>query len=136
MGNIKVHALRLIPGDDIRLKLEDFVKDKKIKAGIVLSAVGSVSKANLRLSNQKVSKLFTGHFEIVSLSGTLSSEGGSHLHMSVSDEEGKTIGGHLTEGSIIYTTLEVGIGELKDMEFAREIDPATTFKELKVIPVK
>ena len=136
MENMKVHVVRFVKGDDVRLKLEEFVKEKKMKAAIVLSAVGSLTKASLRLANQEKSKIFNGHFEIVSLSGTLSSTGGSHLHMSISDEDGKTTGGHLTEGSIIYTTLEIAIGELKDVEFTRETDPVTTYKELKVIPAK
>jgi len=135
-GNMKGHVFRLVQGDDVRLKLEEFVKSKKIKSAVVISAVGSLTKASLRLANQEKPKVLTGHFEIVSLSGTLSSTGGSHLHMSVSDEEGKTTGGHLTEGSIVYTTLEVAIGEISDVEFTRETDPVTTYKELKVIPVK
>ncbi|MGZ3727371.1 MAG: PPC domain-containing DNA-binding protein [Pseudobdellovibrio sp.] len=136
MQNMKVHVLRLVPGDDPRLKLEAFVAEKNIKAAVIISAVGSLTKASLRFANQEKSKVLTGHFEIVSLSGTLSSTGGSHLHMSISDEEGKTTGGHLTEGSVIYTTLEVAIGELTDVEFTREIDKVTTYKELKVVPAK
>lgn len=133
---MNVHVIRFGPGDDVRLILESFVKEKNIKAAIVLSAIGSLTTASLRLANQKSSASFNGPFEIVSLSGTLSSTGGSHLHMSVSDSEGRMTGGHLTAGSVIFTTLEVAIGELPALEFARETDPATTYKELKVIPVK
>jgi uncharacterized protein len=135
-GNMQVHVLRLTPGQDVRSKLEEFVTEKKMKAALVISAVGSLNTASIRFSNQDKPSVLKGHFEIVSLSGTLSSTGGSHLHISISDEQGKTLGGHLTEGSKIFTTLEVAIGELNDVEFTRVSDKETTYKELKVIPLK
>ena len=135
-GNMKVHVLRMTAGEDPRTKLESFVAEKKMNAAIVLSAVGSLTTATFRYANQSKTETLTGHFEIVSLSGTLSVLGGSHLHMSVSDEKGKTVGGHLTEGSKVYTTLEIAIGEISDVQFTREVDPVTTYKELKITPNK
>ncbi len=41
-------------------------------------------------------------------------------------------GGHLAEGSLVYTTAEVVIVELVGARFRREIDPATSYKELVV----
>ena len=133
---MRVHVLRLTQGDDPKAKLEAFVAEKKIKAAVVVSAVGSLTQANIRFANQDRPELLKGHFEIVSLSGTLSSTGGTHLHVSISDEKGKTTGGHLVDGSKIYTTLEVAVGELTDVEFTRELDPVTTYKELKVMSSK
>ena len=72
-----------------------------------------------------------GHFEIVSLSGTVSING-DHLHMSISDSTGKTTGGHLLEGNIIYTTAEIIIGENKDLVFTREKDGTTSWPELQI----
>ncbi len=131
-GNMRVHVLRLAPGEDPRSKLDAFVAEKKIEAAVVVSAVGSLTKLNVRFANQQVVEGLSGHFEIVSLTGTLSATGGSHLHISVTDEKGKALGGHLATGSAIYTTLEVAVGELSGLRFTREIDPATTFKELKI----
>jgi predicted DNA-binding protein with PD1-like motif len=131
-SNLKVHVLRFSPGDDPKIKLEKFIQEKKIKAGIVLSAVGSLTVAQIRYANQEQTAKLSGHFEIVSLSGTLGAESGSHLHVAVADEVGKTYGGHLVDGSKVYTTLEVAIGEITDTMFTREIDPKTTYKELKV----
>ncbi|MEH2445742.1 MAG: DUF296 domain-containing protein [Nostoc sp.] len=34
---------------------------------------------------------------------------GVHLHIAISDQEGKTIGGNLDDGCIIYTTTEIVI---------------------------
>lgn len=70
-------------------------------------------------------------FEIVSLMGTLS-EDDVHLHLSVSDEEGKTIGGHLKNGCIVNTTAEICILALDDYKFTREFDENTSYDELVV----
>jgi Plants and Prokaryotes Conserved (PCC) domain len=57
--------------------------------------------------------------------GTLTPDG-PHLHISVSDGTGKTIGGHLVEGCPIYTTVEIIIGEAEGIAFTRETDEQTT----------
>jgi predicted DNA-binding protein with PD1-like motif len=53
------------------------------------------------------------------LVGTVSISG-SHLHLSISDSTGKTIGGHLLEDNLVYTTAEIVIGESKNLLFTRE----------------
>ena len=45
-----------------------------------------------------------GHYEIVSLVGTIDPDGQHHLHISISDSEGATFGGHVWSDHIIYTT--------------------------------
>ncbi len=74
---------------------------------------------------------FNKKFEIVSLIGTLSDKK-CHLHISLSDGDGKVIGGHLKKGCTIYTTAEIVIGELPGLEFTREPDKSTGFVELIV----
>ena len=82
-------------------------------------------------ANQQISAAGSGHFEIVSLGGTLS-DNGSHIHISISDSTGKTIGGHLQEGCIIYTTAEIIIHSSDEMIFTREKDGTTEWEELHV----
>jgi predicted DNA-binding protein with PD1-like motif len=60
------------------------------------------------------------------------SDSSCHLHLSVSDNNGQTYGGHLLDGNLIYTTAEIVLIKLSDLEFSREIDPAYNFKELVV----
>ena len=74
-----------------------------------------------------------GHFEIVSLVGTLSQKGESHLHMCLSDNKGSCVGGHLLKGSKVFTTAEIVIGEALDLEFARIHDGATPWEELRIL---
>lgn len=128
---IRGFALRLGPGDDLRLKLTEFAGEQNLRAAHVITCVGSLRVAAIRFADQQKSEVLEGPFEIVSLVGTLSPDG-PHLHVSVSDATGRTLGGHLGEGSIVYTTAEVVIGELSGARFTREVDPATTYKELKV----
>ncbi len=125
------HAIRLTPGQDLKNEIEKFTNRSTIGAGVVLSGAGSLSQASLRMANADKSVTFPGPFEIVSLTGTLSPTG-LHLHMSISDHTGKTIGGHVLAGCTIHTTAELVIGELESLRFRRTLDPATGYKELVV----
>jgi uncharacterized protein len=132
-SNMKTYAVRLKPHQDTRKSIMEFAKKNKIKAGCILSAVGSLEQFNLRFANQKSGTKQQGYFEIVSLTGTFS-ESSCHLHLSISDAEGKTIGGHLLDENLIYTTLELVMGELTEVEFTRQKDSTYGFDELFVKP--
>lgn len=117
---MKIHTFRLKPAQDLFDSIESFVADKKIEAGCVLSAVGSLTHAILRLANRETYNQYDGHFEIVSMTGTVSIHG-SHLHVAISDGDGVTIGGHLVSGCRVYTTAEIVIAEFEDMVYRREL---------------
>lgn len=129
--NMTVHALRLHPGQDLKRELDAFAKAQNLQAGFIITGVGSLRKVAIRPANQTEALLREAKFEIVSLVGTLSPDG-SHLHISLSDGTGATIGGHLLEGNEVYTTAEIVIGEAEQLRFARELDPNTTYKELTI----
>ena len=115
------HVFRLKPGQDLRKEIESFVQKENIEAGWIFTCVGSLTKTNLRFANQSDDAGSKGHFEIVSLTGFISTIV-SHLHMSVSDSLGRTIGGHLLTGNLVYTTAEIVIGESKSLVFSWEKD--------------
>jgi uncharacterized protein len=129
---MKIFALRLKPNQDLKAELKKFVVENKIQAGFILTAVGSLKKARVRLANQKQSTVFAENFEIVSLGGTLCQDG-VHLHIALADAKGNTIGGHLEEGCMVYTTAEVVLGESNTYSFARVFDPDTGFNELEIL---
>ena len=131
MDNNKVYIFRLKPGEDLRNSIEAIVKEKNIEAGWINTCVGSLTDYTIRFANQQEGIRGSGHFEIVSLTGTVSVNG-SHLHISISDSTGKTIGGHLLEGCKIYTTVEIVIGTTTAYEFKRMKDGTTEWEELKV----
>jgi predicted DNA-binding protein with PD1-like motif len=130
---VKTYALRLHPGQDLRVDLEAFCRSKGLLAPIVLTCVGSLSRAALRPAGLDATVVIDGDLEILALVGTLSHDG-PHLHLTVSDAACTVSGGHAQEGSIVRTTAEIVVGELEDVVFARPVDPATGWDELVVEP--
>lgn len=102
-----------------------------LKAGYVITCVGSLQKAHLRLAGAVAYSTWNTKMEIVSLVGTLF-RGGCHLHISLADGQGNMVGGHVVDGCIVYTTAEVIVGEANGLEFYREEDPKTGHRELCV----
>ncbi len=130
---MKIFAIRLKPNEDLKKSLRSFVKENNIQAGFILTAVGSLKQATLRFANQNYAQVFKDVFEIVSLVGTLSTQG-IHLHISLSNRHGTTMGGHLVEGCIIYTTAEIVIGISEEFIFLRTLDEQTGYTELEIKP--
>ena len=131
--NTTVFPFRLKPGQDLRKEIEEHIKANNIKAGWIATCVGSLTNYNIRFANQKEGTSGAGYFEIVSLTGTVSSNG-SHIHISISDSTGRTIGGHLLQGNIVYTTAEIVILSTPNFIFKREKDGSTPWQELQIEP--
>ncbi|WP_218972275.1 PPC domain-containing DNA-binding protein [Labilibaculum filiforme] len=133
-NNVESYGLRLKPGMDLKQEMAQFVSTKQLQSASISTCVGSLRELTIRLANQQRLLHLKGHFEIVSLTGTFADNGANnHIHISVSDSTGNTIGGHLVDGNIIYTTAEIVLLNNKDIHFTREIDPETTYYELKVV---
>ncbi len=124
-------VFRLKPGQDLKKSIQDFVDEQQIAAGWICTCIGSLTNYSIRFANQKMISAGAGHFEILYLSGTVSTNG-SHLHICIADEQGRTIGGHLSDGCVIYSTAEIVLGSSGDLIFAREPDKHTGFVELAV----
>ncbi|MGB7441217.1 MAG: PPC domain-containing DNA-binding protein [Coleofasciculaceae cyanobacterium] len=129
---MKIFAIRLKPEQDLKDSLRNLIKQHNIQAGFILTAVGSLQQATLRFANQDKSQILTEKLEILSLVGTLSIHG-MHLHLSLADCNGKTIGGHLMDGCLIYTTAEIIIGTSEDFIFQRTVDRQTGYQELSIV---
>lgn len=128
---LTVAALRLAPGQDLKQELAAWVAREQVDAACVLTCVGSLSVANLRYAGKSEGARIEVPLEILSLVGTLG-RGGLHLHLTVANDYGGTLGGHLLDGCIIRTTAELVLGILPGLAFDREPDPATGFLELVV----
>ena len=132
---MKAFPIRLEPNADLRQSLKSFAVEQEIQAGFILSAIGSLKQAIIRFANQDNTTVLTDKFEILSLNGTLATTG-IHIHITIADENGKVIGGHLTDGCIIYTTAEIVIGIAENFSFERNLDEQTGFNELEVVLIK
>jgi predicted DNA-binding protein with PD1-like motif len=128
---MKIHVFRLKPGEDMKVEIEKYVQLHKIKAGVILSGVGNIGQAKIRLANENIVKEFKDQwgFEIVSVTGTISISK-NHVHISFSDKNAITFGGHIKEGCIVRVTAEIVIGEIQEYEFTREFDKESGFDEL------
>jgi predicted DNA-binding protein with PD1-like motif len=124
-----IFVFRLKPHEDLKKSIFQFAAEHQIKAGAIVTCVGSLEQYNLRFANQKTGSKATGHFEILSLTGTFS-DSAMHLHLSVADSTGKTAGGHLLDENLVYTTAEIVVMEMTDLDFQREIDSAYGYPEL------
>ena len=120
---------RLRRGDDLLRAVCDLAKEHNISAGVVLSAVGCISKGVVRDASGVTLRQINEPCEIVSLNGTVSAVR-CHLHIALSKEDLSTVGGHLVEGCIINTTCELVIGILDGWEIGTEYDAETGYDEL------
>lgn len=139
-------ALRLKPGEEVLGTLQDFVVRHGIRACAIVTSVGSLTHAAIRYANRAETTRLEGHFEICSLIGTLEcaapgealngagadAQGGAHVHLSISDGEGRMIGGHMMRGCHVYTTLELVLLVLDGLSFTREPCDASGYSELVI----
>jgi predicted DNA-binding protein with PD1-like motif len=136
-SNSRLWVIRLRPGDDLADSIMDFSRRHSIRAGGIVTCVGSLSKARLRYANQKDYAELNEkgrHFEIVSLVGTFSTTD-RHLHLAVANEKGQVFGGHASSGNKVYTTAEIILIEGVNWEFRRENDVQTQYFELSPVQI-
>ena len=134
-GPLTVHSLRLRRGMDLMQSVKALCIEKHIAAGVVLSAVGCISRGRVRDASGVTIREIEDHCEIVSLNGTVSRDR-CHLHIALSREDLSTIGGHLCEGCIINTTCELVIAELPGTAIEKEFDAETGYDELVFLSTK
>ena len=126
-------------GADLLLRLNEICLGEKVRTGTI-KAVGAVEKARVAYYDQR-RKLYThyeldGGLEILSLSGNVSIKEGIpfvHAHAVFCDSSGQTSGGHLAEGTVVFTC-EFVITELIGDELVRSHDEDTGLTIWKIQP--
>lgn len=122
---------RLAQGDDLLLALEKLARAHGLKLGEV-RALGSVSKARLGYYDQAAQKFeffeLDRPLEILALVGNLSLKDDQplvHAHLTLADKDGRALGGHLAEGTIVFAC-EFVIQEYQSAEpMVRQFDAKT-----------
>lgn len=110
----KTIIARIDRGEEVLAQLKNIALKEEIKLASVraLGATDDFTVGVFKVDEKKYyANHFTGDFEIVSLTGTISTMNGeyyAHLHMSAGDEQGRVFGGHLNE-AIISATCEMVI---------------------------
>jgi predicted DNA-binding protein with PD1-like motif len=125
--------LRLTPGQDLRIALEEAFVTHNLNAGFVLQGIGSLSVAKVRYAGVVQATELHGDLEMLTLAGSLS-HNGAHLHMTLADAQGRVVGGHVAVGCVVRTTAEIVIAVLPEYCFTRVTDLTTGFVELAIAP--
>lgn len=128
-------CVRLRRGDDLLLSMQRAAKAHGVRAGVILSGVGCLTRARVRDASGVTVQEITEDCEIVSLTGTVSAVR-CHVHIAVSLQNLSTLGGHLLPGSIVNTTCELVLGVLEGWSFSVEEDPETGYDEIVFKPVE
>jgi len=124
--------LKLAPGSDLRLSLEELAQRDGI-SGFVLGVVGNLTKASFQCPGQAEPTVLEGDLEVITLNGTFSPEG-VHLHLSLSDGACQVWGGHLEPGTIVQKGVDLLVGVLDQREGRPARQTATPRIEIAVLP--
>lgn len=80
-SNLICHALRLRPGTELKSSLEKFVVEKGLKSAFILTCVGSVTKATLRLAQKNEASDLENEVGLLHRRGKPSAWGKSFLYL-------------------------------------------------------
>lgn len=129
-------ALRLEPGDEVFTSLKTLCEREKITCATV-AGLGAVNYAVVGVyslaKREFCPRWLAGEFEIASLTGNVTTEGGEvylHLHTTLGDASGGVYSGHLSEARV-SATAEIFITRLEGT-LERVSDPATGLKVLDI----
>ena len=102
-------VVRIDPDEEIVSQVRAIAEKEQIRLASVeaLGAIREFSVGVFDTAEKKYySNRFEGAYEIVSLTGTLTTKDGAvyhHLHMSAGDREGRVFGGHLNSAVVSAT---------------------------------
>jgi predicted DNA-binding protein with PD1-like motif len=115
---------------DLLTSIREFADREGIGSGM-FHLIGAVKKATLSFYDQQVKKYvnisLNRPLEVLSCVGNVGKLDGKtviHAHVTLSDGEGKAYGGHLSEGTTIFSA-ELFLIELKGVSLEREYDTVT-----------
>jgi predicted DNA-binding protein with PD1-like motif len=143
----RVIVARLKSTSDLLQSLQEIVTCEDVKAGVILSGVGLLDKAEIRnckslpdefpITNKNRTFLsFNKPLEIISISGNIAIVERKplvHAHITLSYVEGDeitVIGGHLIEGCEIFGFAEVALLELNNIDMEKRYDEETRTYQL------
>ena len=133
----RVMAVRLQPGMDVLLGLEEACRENGINNGVIVSGIGGVTTAVIcdpmvfperrQPYNYGDPIVLNEPLSISGLSGIIchddNGEVNPHLHISLSDMQGKAYAGHLKEGTVTMLTVDAVIAEIGGLSMSRKFDP-------------
>ena len=127
--------LKLTPGSDLRLSIEQLAAEQQI-SGFILGIVGNLSQAAFQCPGQSEPRILKGDLEVITLNGNFTPQG-VHLHLSLSDGACQVWGGHLEPGTLVQKGVDLLLG-ITDQVQSQTLQPAdagaTPRLEIAVLP--
>jgi uncharacterized protein len=138
----KVVMIRVVPGSDVIEGIEEACRKLDIKAGAIISCIGSLQKSSIMIAVPLNNKMGAGYSEPITLEGPLEFLSGQgtigqdedgaitvHLHGVVSDKGGRVHGGHFVKGhNPVLITCEILLARIEGIRIRRGFDPGTDMK--------
>lgn len=133
----KVGMIRVIPGSDVIEGIEEACRKLGLRAGAIISCIGSLQRAKLMIAVPLDNKIGAGYSKPVELEGPLELISGQgtigqgqegettvHMHGVVSDKRGNLHGGHFVGGeNPVLITCEIMIAQIDGIRIAKSYDP-------------
>ena len=123
----RVVVVRLKNGTDLLAGLREAVAREKIRNGVILSAFGSVTSYHVHVVDnttfppKDVYKKGEGPYDLLNVSGMILG-GRVHPHITLANPN-QSIGGHLEEGTRVFTFATISIGVLSEgLDLSRHDD--------------
>jgi uncharacterized protein len=114
----QVLVIRLKQGEDLLKGLQNAVAQAGVKNGVFMGAFGSLTSYHVHVVNnttfppKNIYMKGKGPYDILSVTGAVI-DGRLHPHLSLSDSK-RALGGHLEEGSLVFTFAVVTLGVFED----------------------
>ncbi len=131
----RVIAVRLKPGTDVLLGLQEACERNGLNNGVILSAIGSLQDPHFCNPVELPTKAGYGYGEVLHLTGPIELTNASgiichddegktnlHVHMTLTDRHGNAHGGHLVEGTKVLLTVDVILAEIEGLVMGRKFD--------------
>jgi predicted DNA-binding protein with PD1-like motif len=130
--------IKIEPGESLRTRLNQFALDAGIKHAVIVSAVGSVCKAEFRgiksgakrpISEPRMSRHhLEGPLELLGLEGNMIADSSgnvdTHLHILLGKSSGEVAGGHLFDAEV-FAGCEIALCEMQVTGVARYVSKSS-----------
>jgi uncharacterized protein len=143
----RVLAVHMDPGTDVLKGLQAALAAQGVRSAVILSGAGSLKQAVLRnvrsIPSQfpitDANRVYVAKdepMELLVLTGNVAvrQDGAvvvhGHLVISSGLQDGLAYGGHLVEGSIVFSTMEIIVAEVTGIALTRSLDAITRAAEL------
>ena len=125
--------MKAADGEDLFEAIRNCIDDFEVWSGTIVMGLGMLRDANINFWNGEkyVEKQYYKPMELLTLSGSISTDGAFHLHASLALKDHSSIGGHLSE-AIVNNLVELTIIKFSEIKIGRRFNPDTGATETTI----